>query len=163
MLIISYSSDKTGDRRWHTTGCLSVCLICSIVCITVTNASARYAMLCFYIGALYTGIVQILNWTSEEMCLPDEKRSVALAFVNSFGNLSIIWGSRLWPSNESPAYKKGFTAVAAMSASGAILAASSTVLFKYLVPKVPKTKAERDLIALNADNEDLATPSLGKV
>ena len=144
MVIISYSSDKLRERRWHTVGCMVLSFICSIVCLTVTKSTPRYAMLCFYIGGLYTAVVSILNWAAEEMAFPDQKRSVVLAFVNSWGNLSIIWGSRLWPSKQNPQYRTGFTTVAAMTAGGAILAGVMPILFSYL-PKEPATKAERKL------------------
>lgn len=83
MVILSASSDYFRERSWHTSGALTIAFICSIVCLTTTASTTRYAMLCFYIAGLYTGIAQILNWTSEEMALPNQKRSVALAFVNS--------------------------------------------------------------------------------
>jgi predicted MFS family arabinose efflux permease len=149
MVLVSTSSDRLGSRRWHTCFCMSMALICSIVCVTTTAANVRYAMLCFYVGGLYSSVAQILNWASEEMSYPNQKRSVALAFVNSWGNLSIIWGSRLWPSAQSPGYLTGFATVAGMTGFGAILAATMPIMFKYL-PKLPNTKAERDLLALNA-------------
>ena len=149
MVILSTSSDYFRDRRWHTVLCMAIALICSAVCLGTTAATTRYAMLCFYIGGLYTGIAQILNWTSEEMALPDQKRAVSLAFVNSWGNLSIIWGSRLWPSTQSPGYRLGFTTVAVMTGVGGIIAAIMPIGFRRL-PKEPMTKAERDLIAVQA-------------
>lgn len=145
MLILSWNSDRTGDRRWHTTGCMILCLVCSIVCLTVKEPNPRYVMLCFYIGGLYTAVAQILNWASEEMSFPDQKRSVALAFVNSFGNLSIIWGSRLWIPAEAPGYKTGFMTVAIMTGIAALLAAAMPIMFSYL-PTEPRTKAERELL-----------------
>jgi predicted MFS family arabinose efflux permease len=152
MVILSTSSDYFRDRRWHTAGALAIALICSIVCLTTTAGPVRYAMLCFYIGGLYTSIAQILNWTSEEMALPDQKRSVALAFINSWGNLSIIWGSRLWPSGQSPGYKLGFSTVAAMTGVGTIMAVLIPFGFR-LLPNTPMTKAERDLVAEDAVEE----------
>ncbi|KAI6081273.1 major facilitator superfamily domain-containing protein [Hypoxylon rubiginosum] len=153
MVILSTSSDRYRERRWHITGCMTLGFICSIVLVTVSNVKAHYAMLCLYIGGIYTAIALILNWTSESMALPDQKRSVALAFVNSFGNLAIIWGSRLWISAESPKYTTGFTAVGAMTGASALIAASIPILFKFL-PKEPATKAERDLIRRQAEHEN---------
>ncbi|CAH0055607.1 unnamed protein product [Clonostachys solani] len=146
MVIVCTSSDYLRNRNWHIFGCLTVGLICSIVCVTTTDPKPRYAMLCFYIGGIYAAVALILNWTSEEMALPDQKRSVALAFVNSWGNLSIIWGSRLWKTAENPVYNTGFTTTACLAALGAILAAALPFAFKYL-PKEPMTKAERELLA----------------
>ncbi|KAH7035773.1 uncharacterized protein B0I36DRAFT_361102 [Microdochium trichocladiopsis] len=125
------------------------------MCPTNTSAqmygtnTARYAMLCFCIGALYTSSAQILNWVSEAMALPDQKPSVALAFVNSWGNLSIIWGSRLWPSGESLGYKTGFTAVVIFTRFAVILVSVMPYFFS-LLPKEPRTKVKRGLIAIQA-------------
>jgi len=115
MLLVSTSSDYFRERRWHTVGCLILAFICSIVCLTVVDAKPRYGMLCFYISGLYTAVASILNWAAEKMSSPNQKRSMVLAFINSWGNLSIIWGSRLWPSAESPSYKTGFSTVAGMT------------------------------------------------
>ncbi|KAF1999816.1 hypothetical protein P154DRAFT_620745 [Amniculicola lignicola CBS 123094] len=60
----------------------------------MVSATPRYVMLCFYVAGIYSGIPLILGWTAEEMASPNQKRSVALAFVSSFGTLAIIWGSR---------------------------------------------------------------------
>lgn len=159
MVILSTSSDYFRNRRYHIIVSMGIGFICAIVCLTVHDAKTRYAMLCFYIGGIYTAIAQILNWASEEMALPDQKRAVVLAFVNSFGNLAIIWGSRLWPSGQSPGYPTGFTAVSTMAAVGAVMAFVMPFGFK-LLPKEPMTKAERDLIAREraraAEAEDVA-------
>lgn len=152
MVILSTSSDYFRDRRWHTAVALGIAFICSCVCLTTTAGIIRYAMLCFYIGGLYTAIAQILNWTSEEMALPDQKRSVALAFINSWGNLSIIWGSRLWPSAQSPGYRLGFSTVAAMTGVGTIMAIVMPFGFRML-PKTPMTRAERELMAEDGAEE----------
>jgi MFS family permease len=156
MLIFSTSSDMYRERRWHICGCMLVGLVCSIIMLTVPNVKVQYAMLCFYIGGIYTAIALILNWTSEVMALPDQKRSVALAFVNSFGNLSIIWGSRLWITIEAPRYVTGFTSISVMTGVAAIMAASMPFLFNHL-PKEPATKAERELLRRQAEAEAEAT------
>ncbi|TEA17049.1 putative transporter [Colletotrichum sidae] len=105
----SYTADRTGDRRWHVTG---------VAWGSVSSArwSARrrrtrgvvYAMLCFYVAGLYTALPLMLNWASEVVALPAEKRAVVVALVNSVGNLSAVYGSRLWPSSDGPRFVKGF-------------------------------------------------------
>lgn len=160
MLILAYSSDKFQDRRWHTTGCLAVCFICSIVCLTTTAAAPRYIMLCFYIGVLYTGTVQILSWVAESLPRPDEKRSVAIALVNSLSTLSNQWGSRLWPKTQSPGYRTGFTVVASLSGAATVLAALVPVLLKYIMPKEPLTKAEREFVASGVESSNEETRSV---
>ncbi|KAF7557258.1 hypothetical protein G7Z17_g820 [Cylindrodendrum hubeiense] len=87
LVVLSYTADRTGDRRWHITGCLCLSFVCTLVCITVNNPKVLYAMLCFYIAGLYTALPLILNWTSEVISLPAEKRAVVVALVNSIGTL----------------------------------------------------------------------------
>lgn len=149
MLILSISSDRTGNRRLHVIIALSMCVITAIICVSVGSFTAKYAMLAFYIGGVYTGVVSILSWASETMAEPEQKRSVVLAFVNSWGNLSIIWGSRMWKTSENPTYQSGFGSVAGICGFGVILAVLVPWIFK-MFPQEGITKVER----ANAAQED---------
>lgn len=143
MVLILASSDYFQDRRWHTMGCMLVGVITTVVCLTVPTARVQYAMLCFYVAGIYSGITLILNWTAESMPTPNQKRSVALAFVNSFGNLAIIWGSRLWISSQAPRYHTGFSAVLGMTAGAAVIAFLMPWLFK--IPAIKLNKISRTM------------------
>lgn len=145
LIVLSYTADRTRDRRWHVAGCFTLSFVCTIVCIAVSNSKVLYAMLCFYIAGLYTALPLILNWTSEVISLPAEKRAVVVALVNSVGNLSAVYGSRLWPASDGPAFVKGFATVGAFTGFGALLAAGIPVLLHYL-PKEGRTKAEREIL-----------------
>jgi predicted MFS family arabinose efflux permease len=88
MIIISTSSDYFRDRRWHTGGALAIAFICSVVCLTTAAGAVRYAMLCLYIGGLYTAIAQILNG---ESCKDPHRTSQTILQVslNVLGALSL--------------------------------------------------------------------------
>lgn len=146
LVVLSWTADKTGDRRWHICGCLALSFVCTAVCISVNSAVAQYIMLCFYIAGLYTALPLILNWASEVISMPAEKRAVVVALVNSVGNLSAVYGSRLWPSSSGPRFVMGFATTGAFTGFGAILAAMIPVIFKYL-PKEGNTQAEREILA----------------
>lgn len=146
LVVLSFTADKTGDRRWHIAGCLCLSFICTIVCIAVSNATVLYAMLCFYIAGLYTALPLILNWASEVIALPAEKRAVVVAFVNSVGNLSAVYGSRLWPAADGPQFTTGFATTGAFTGFGTILAILIPVICTYL-PKEGRTTAEREILA----------------
>ncbi|CAK7206774.1 hypothetical protein SEUCBS139899_009580 [Sporothrix eucalyptigena] len=150
MYIVSFTSDRTKDRRWHNTCAMAVSCISCIVCVCTGNRKAQYAMLCFMIAGLYSAVVIIFTWTSETIMRPNQKRSVVLAFVNSCGNLSIIYGSYLWPSSDAPGYHPGFISVAVFTGVAAILSVAAPYYFK-LLPTVPSTRAERELMA-HTDN-----------
>ena len=50
-----------------------------------------------------------------------EVRAVALALVNSMGNLAQIYGSWLFPDEDAPKYLMGFGAISGMLVVGIVL------------------------------------------
>ncbi|KAI1440229.1 allantoate permease [Annulohypoxylon stygium] len=146
LVVLSWTADKTRDRRWHIAGCLGLSFICTIVCVTVSNAIVQYVMLCFYIAGLYTALPLILNWASEVIALPAEKRAVVVALTNSIGNLSAVYGSRLWPTSDGPQFVKGFATTGAFTGFGTLLAICIPIIFNYL-PKEGRTQAELEILA----------------
>lgn len=149
MLVLSYTSDKTQDRRWHIVGLFCASAIACLVSLFVSNGVAKYIMMCLLIAGIYTALPLILNWVSEWISFPAQKRSVAIAFVNSFGHLSLIYGSYLWPSSDEPRHSIGFGTLTAMCGAAAILTAVAPCIFR-LLPKQPATKAERHILALDS-------------
>lgn len=85
----------------------------------------------------------ILNWASELMGQPTEKRAVIIAMINCMGSISSIYGSYLWPSKDAPKYTKGFATVSVFLGFDVILVLAMPFIFRVL-PKTP-TKAEREL------------------
>ncbi|KAH8176514.1 major facilitator superfamily protein [Sarocladium implicatum] len=145
-LCLSWTSDRTQDRRWHSIGLYSLAAVAAVVSAVVQNDIAKYVMMCFLVMGLYTGLPLVLNWASESIPFPDQKRSVAIAMVNSFGHLAIIYGSYLWPTTNAPQHVLGWATVAATCAFGAILAVAFPFIVKVM-PNEPGTKAERQLHA----------------
>ncbi|KAK5692165.1 hypothetical protein LTR97_011339 [Elasticomyces elasticus] len=145
LLVVSQSSDRSGDRRWHLTAGLGFAFTSGLVVAFAENVGARYAFICFFVGSVYSTLPLILTWLTELISTPSEKRGVAIAAANAVGNLSALYGSQLWPASAGPDYIAGFTAVACFSGVGAILSAALPIIFTYL-PKYP-TKAEKEFIA----------------
>jgi MFS family permease len=141
--IAAYSADRFQERRWHVTGALTVGFIASIVCVAVTNPVVRYAMLCFVAAGIWTALPLILAWTSGIINLPAEKRAISLALVNAVGNLSSVYGSRIWPSTTAPHYTLGWAITAAFLGGGAVIAAVIPVVLHNVPHHV--TRAEREL------------------
>lgn len=151
-LALSYSSDKLQDRRWHNVGLFGLAAIACVVSAVVASNVAKYIMMCFLVAGLYTGLPLVLNWASESIPFPDQKRSVAIAMINSFGHLAIIYGSYLWPSANAPQHLVGFATLAAACALGVILSVAYPYIIKVL-PTQRGTKAERELMAsIEANN-----------
>lgn len=131
-LFWSYTSDRTQDRRWHNTGLIGLSAVTCIVSLAVTNGVAKYVMMCFLIGGMYTALPLILNWVSETFARPERKRSIAIAFVNASGHTTFIYGSYLWPSSQAPRNFAGFGTLTAVLCIGTVLAALLPVIFKHL-------------------------------
>lgn len=145
LIVVAWSSDRHVERRWHVVGPLAVGFACSVVCAAVQTAVVRYVMVCFVAAGIWSALPLILSWTSNAITLPPEKRAIVLAMVNAFGNFSSVYGSRIWPSSDAPAYHIGFGVTAGFLGSGMVLAAAIPTLCKMVDWK--GTKAEKDLAA----------------
>ncbi|KAJ6440721.1 major facilitator superfamily transporter [Purpureocillium lavendulum] len=143
--INAWSSDRHVERRWHVAGPLAVGCACAVVCAAVQTAVVRYVMICFVAAGIWSALPLILSWTSNVITLPPEKRAIVLAMVNAFGNFSSVYGSRIWPSGDSPAYHVGFGVTAGFLGAGALLAVVIPILCRLV--NWQGTQAERDLAA----------------
>ncbi|KHN94231.1 Major facilitator superfamily domain, general substrate transporter [Metarhizium album ARSEF 1941] len=146
--MLAWSSDRTGDRRWHVAGALGVGFACSVVCAAVQTSIVRYVMVCFVAAGIWSALPLILSWTSSTVSLPPEKRAIVLALVNAFGNFSSVYGSRIWPRGDSPAFHIGFGVTAGFLGCGMILAAIVPVLCNLVNWK--GTRAEMELYESSA-------------
>ncbi|KAH6977832.1 hypothetical protein EDB82DRAFT_476589 [Fusarium venenatum] len=128
-----------------TTGYTNVmaCIILSLI----SSAVAKSAMICLLVVGFYTGLPMMFNWTSESVPFPDQKRLVAIAFVNPFGHLAIIYGSYLWPSTNAPEHLVAFAILAATCDFGYLIVVAATWYFQMLLQELV-TRAERDLTML---------------
>jgi MFS family permease len=141
--VVAWSADKRMDRRWHIAGSMFVGFVAAIITLAVLNPYARYVFLCLVASGIYSALPLVLAWTSETINLPSEKRAIALAMVNAFGNLASVYGSRIWPSWNGPGYRIGWGVTAGFLLFGAVLAAVIPVIIKRFPWR--GTKAEREL------------------
>jgi hypothetical protein len=51
-----------------------------------------------------------MQWVPNVIAAPAQKRAVAIALTNAFGNTASIYGVFLWPSTDAPRYIPGFAA-----------------------------------------------------
>ncbi|KAK9485766.1 major facilitator superfamily domain-containing protein [Lipomyces starkeyi] len=140
--IVAYSADRLNERRWHIAVALAVGFIGSVVCTVVVQPVVRYVMICFIAAGIWTALPLILAWTSGTVSLPAEKRAIVLALVNAFGNLSSVYGSRIWPSWDSPKYTIGFAVTAAFLGGAAVISLLIPVFLRYCPVTVTKAEVE---------------------
>lgn len=132
------SSDHFGDRRYHITAFSTLAIVSCIVAAVVHTPTVRYVMLCFIASGIYTALPMVLTWTSGTIHFPREKRAISIAIVNALGNLSSIYGSRIWPDWDGPYYPIGFGVTGGFLGVGAILA----LVLGFLFLKFPYEKSK---------------------
>ncbi|KAK2020662.1 major facilitator superfamily transporter [Colletotrichum zoysiae] len=142
--IVAWSSDRHVERRWHVAAPLALGFACSVVCAAVQAAVVRYVMICFVAAGIWSALPLVLSWASGVVSLPPEKRAIVLAMVNAFGNFSSVYGSRIWPSKDAPAYRVGFGVTAAFLGAGMVIAVLMPVFVRWVDWK--GTKAEREVL-----------------
>ncbi|KAK1144192.1 hypothetical protein N8T08_005605 [Aspergillus melleus] len=121
--ITAYYSDMVPTWRGLIIAAwLSVSLICSIIVCTVYNYTARYVLLVLMAAGLWATNGGTLAYASSAFAgMHPQARGVALAMVNALGNLAQIYGSYLFPEDDSPKYIMGFSVISAMLAVGVVV------------------------------------------
>ncbi|KAK2055338.1 major facilitator superfamily transporter [Colletotrichum caudatum] len=142
--VVAWSSDRHAERRWHVAAPLALGFACSVVCAAVQAAVVRYVMICFVAAGIWSALPLVLSWASGVVSLPPEKRAIVLAMVNAFGNFSSVYGSRIWPSRDAPAYRVGFGVTAAFLGAGMVIAVLMPAFVRWVDWK--GTKAEREVL-----------------
>ncbi|WDK10179.1 major facilitator superfamily transporter [Colletotrichum graminicola] len=150
--IVAWSSDRRAERRWHVAAPLALGFACSVVCAAVQAPVVRYVMICFVAAGIWSALPLVLSWASGVVSLPPEKRAIVLAMVNAFGNFSSVYGSRIWPSRDAPAYRVGFGVTAAFLGAGMVIALLMPVFIRWVDWK--GTKTEREVLEEEEEEEE---------
>ncbi|KAI8165908.1 putative transporter [Colletotrichum sp. SAR 10_70] len=74
------------------------------------NTTVRYVGIMIFVGATYGVNNIILGWTASVLGQTDEKKAVAIAMCNTFGNLASVYTPYLWPDSDEPRYLKAMLA-----------------------------------------------------
>ncbi|KAJ4324615.1 hypothetical protein N0V94_001185 [Neodidymelliopsis sp. IMI 364377] len=119
---VSWSSGRFNERTWHITASKAVAIIGFIIGTVTLNVGARYFAMTLFVMATY-GVNNInLSWTAAVLGQTDEKKAVAVAIVNTLGNLSFVYTPYLWPDSDKPRFSMAMWASVGFSA-GVILCA----------------------------------------
>ncbi|KAG6919397.1 hypothetical protein DXG01_006280 [Tephrocybe rancida] len=105
--LLSYHSDKVGERFYHIVSSFAVGILGFVIAISTMNTAARYVSL-FLMAQSYAGFVVLYAWTSNTFPRPPSKRAVALALINAFSQLGNIAGSYVWPKTWGPTYRNSY-------------------------------------------------------
>ncbi|KAI1394168.1 putative MFS transporter [Hypoxylon trugodes] len=121
-IAVSYSSGRFNERTWHITLSKVVAIAGFAISMATLNTAARYVGIMLFVGATYGVNNIILSWTSSVLGQSDEKKAVAIAMCNMFGNLSSVYTPYLWPDSDAPQFIKAMSGAIGFSA-GVIICA----------------------------------------
>ena len=111
----SWSSGRFNERTWHITGFKLIIIVGFILAVATTNIPARFVAIFLFVPFSYGINNIILGWIASTLGQTDEKKAVALALCNTFGNLSAIYTPYLWPDSDAPVFLKAMTSSIAFS------------------------------------------------
>lgn len=107
---VSWSSGRYNERTWHNTISKLVACVGFAICVGSLNTGVRYFGVMLFVGATYGVNNIILGWTSSVLGQSDEKKAVALAMCNTFGNLASVYTPYLWPDTDAPRFTMAMSA-----------------------------------------------------
>ncbi|KAK7528360.1 phthalate transporter [Phyllosticta citriasiana] len=148
------TSDGVGGRRRFVGSFLALGCVSSIICAIVTQKVVRYVFTCFVAAGIWTALPLALAWISATFSVPSspnggppspEKRAIVLALVNACGNLSSVYGSRIWPDKDTPEYTMGWSVTAAFLGLATLMVIASPVAFRLPVKEVVRRRNPDDV------------------
>ncbi|KAL2872994.1 hypothetical protein SGCOL_011869 [Colletotrichum sp. CLE4] len=145
-IVVSHSSGRFNERTWHTT--VSKLIACAgfAMAVATLNTTVRYVGIMIFVGATYGVNNIILGWTSATLGQTDEKKAVAIAMANTFGNLASVYTPYLWPDSDEPRY------LTAMLAS---IGFSLGVVICAWIMRITLQRQNRKILATNPDAMNL--------
>lgn len=99
----------------------------------------------FLMAQSYAAFITFLAWISSTFPRPPSKRAVAIAFINSFGQLGNISGSYIWPKSWGPTYRYSYGICIATNGLGIVMILAFRAHLKALNEKAEKEEQERGL------------------
>ncbi|KKY13793.1 putative major facilitator superfamily transporter [Diplodia seriata] len=134
-----------GARAPFVAAFLALGCVCAVVCAAVTHHVVRYVMTCFVAAGIWTALPLALAWISNTINTPPEKRAIVLALVNACGNLSSVYGSRIWPDRDEPDYRMGWGVTAGFLGAATVMVLVSPLVFRIPWKELDVLKAQGDV------------------
>jgi MFS family permease len=103
-LAISFSSDKRAERSLHIVVPIFFAMAGYIIAASSMALAARYLSLFLMLGGVYGSYNVALAWISSTLPRPLEKRSAAIALINTVGNIAQIYSPYLYLKQNGPRY-----------------------------------------------------------
>ncbi|KAL1638426.1 hypothetical protein SLS56_000235 [Neofusicoccum ribis] len=139
-LSVSYSSDKFTSRSWHIFVPMSVGLAGYVVAASTLALAARYLALFLMLAGVHGSYNIALAWISSTLPRPIEKRSAAIAIINTVGNVAQIYSPYLYLSEDAPRYIKAM----ATDSCFCLLCICGTLTLRLCLQRANRKMAQRE-------------------
>ncbi|KAF5393799.1 hypothetical protein D9757_000089 [Collybiopsis confluens] len=107
VILVSRHSDHRSERFFHISLSILVGVVGYVVAISTMNPLVRYVSF-FAMTQIHAAYTCFMAWASCSVSEPANKRTTALAIINTGGIAANILVSFAWPSNWGPDYTKSF-------------------------------------------------------
>lgn len=104
----SRRSDRLHSRFTHIAYSLAIALLGFVVSVLSRNEVLRYLSF-FLMAQSYSAFTLSMAWVSNTIIRPPNKRSVAVALINSVAQFGNIAGSYMWPRSWGHSYAASYT------------------------------------------------------
>ena len=148
MLVWSRSSDSMQERKWHTFIPYLIAMSGWLMCAVMNDPTYQYVGIIIATAGSFTAMV--LFWTTPDQNISDNARAVAIAIINSVGNI----GSGIGPLiigilfDKTGTFESGLIYISALLIIGSIL-----ILFIPMTRSRPRATPQQrhlDKYMLNA-------------
>ncbi|OBZ85324.1 hypothetical protein A0J61_06624 [Choanephora cucurbitarum] len=146
-----YLSDKYSHRAYHILGGTLFTLIWYIVLVAVNGGNLPTPLLfvCAYLVVPIYGVSPIMmTWVNETYAVDRESRALAIATINSLGNLAPNFiNVKVWDIQDAPAFRLG--KIVTMALTGVIMILCCVTLYlqrkKILIPQAPQRVIDEEM------------------
>ena len=93
----------------------------------------------------YSALITFCAWISSTFPRPPSKRAVAIAFINSFGQLGNVSGSYIWPTAWGETYRYSYAICIAANGLAIVMILTFRAHLRALNEKAEKEERENGL------------------
>lgn len=155
-----FLSDKYGKRPYHIIAGGLFTLVWYIVLVAVNGGQLPVPLLfvCAYMVPPVYGISPIMmTWANEIYSCDRESRALAIAIINSIGNLAPNFiNVKVWDVSDSPSFRLGKIVTMAMTAAMVIMCGVAYFLDskQIMIPKAPQRVEDIETNEKKPDHQD---------
>jgi MFS family permease len=103
-LAVSYSSDKRSERSYHILLPIFLAMLGFLIFGATLAPLPRYLSMFLMLAGIYGSYNVALAWISSTLPHPVEKRSAAIAIINTVGNMAQIYSPYFYLKENGPRY-----------------------------------------------------------